>query len=198
MVQRGSRDSGTNRSVCSDGGGAGGIWENTIVNVTHSTELCFQNNFFAFGERLAEITSGITDIGCKEFRLFLTPGKQCRVGHGLLMIAACQLQIFCIQHRLQTGTYRLLIQMEKISQTECFLSVFITVGIGDSAAGRTEGGTGLGKTIFFQFILNPMPWHGNGSQAGQFQMFRCDRDSFFADLLDFPGKMFKIDDHAAA
>ena len=38
------------------------------------------------------------NIGTKQFSLFLTPGKECRVGHWLLMITACKLQVLCLQH----------------------------------------------------------------------------------------------------
>ena len=78
------------------------------------------------------------------------------------MIAARELEIFRIQHCLQSGLYIRFIQMQEIAEAEGFLAVFVTVCIGDAASGGAECRTGFRQTILLQPVLYLMPRHRDG------------------------------------
>ena len=196
MIQMMSRDACTDRTVGRNCGRAGGIWKNTVIDITHSAQLSFQYDSLAGCQRGRQIASGIADIRSKSFRLLSAPEQKCRERHRFLMITSGQFHIFGIQHHFQTGLNRFFLQMKQITKTQGFLAIFITVGVGNASSGRTEGRSTLCQTVFFQYILDSMPWHGDRSSGGQLQILRSDRDAFFPDLGDLTGQMFQIDDHA--
>ena len=91
-----------------------------------------QHDALAAVVRLLQESAHITDEGCKVRCLLPAPVQQGIVAHGLLMLAARQLHVFGVQDHVQTVLGALLVQMQKITQTQgCLL--YTSGAVGDSA-----------------------------------------------------------------
>ena len=114
------------------------------------------------------------------------------------MVAARQLHVFGIQDHVQTVLGALLVQMQKVAQTQGLFAVLVAVGVGNAPAGRTECTALLGKTIFFQPVLHLVPRHRDGGFIGKLQVFRVDLHAALLDGIDLSGQVIQINDHACA
>jgi len=162
MVKTAVRNACAQRRIGCQRVGAGSEREDTIIDIAHGTQLCFQHDALAAVVSLLQKCTHITDIRCKLSGLHPAPFQQSIVAHGFLMIAATQLQILGFQDHVQAVLHALFVQMQQIAQTQGLFAVFVAVGVGNAAAGRTKGRTLLGKAVLFQAVLHLVPRHGDG------------------------------------
>ena len=195
MVQPAAGDAGADGPVGRDGGGAGSVGEDAVVDVPHGPQLGLQQHPFARRQCIPQIAAGVADVGLKGRRLFLAPGQQGGVGHGFLVVAAPQFQVFGLQHGFQPGADRLGVQPQQIPQPEGLFAVLVAVGVGDAPAGGAEGGALAGQTVLFQLVLDPVPGHRDGGPGREFQVVGGDVHPPLPDVLDFPGQVVQIHHH---
>ena len=108
------------------------------------------------------------------------------------MIAARQLHVLGVQDHVQTVLGALLVQMQKVTQTQGLFAVLVAVSVGDAAPGRTE------RAALFQPILYLVPRHGDGSLIGELQVLRLHLYAARLDGLHLSGQMLEVDHHAGA
>ena len=148
--------------------------------------------------RLLQESAHITDEGRKVRRLLPAPVQQGIVAHGLLMVAARQLHVLGVQNHVQTVLGALLVQMQKITQTQGLFAVLVAVSVGNAAPGRAERAALFGKAVLFQPILYLVPRHGDSSLIGEFQVLRLHLHPARFNGLHLSGQMLEVDHHAGA
>ena len=198
MVKLAVRDARTQRRVGRQRVGTGSERENTVVDIPHRAQLRFQHDALAAVVRLLQENTHITDEGRKVRRLLPAPVQQGIVTHGLLMVAARQFHVFGVQNHVQAVLGALLVQMQKVTQTQGLFAVLVAVSIGDAAPGRAERAALFGKAILFQPVLYLVPRHGDGSFVGKLQVLRLYLHPARLDGLHLPGQMLKVDHHTGA
>ena len=196
MVQLAVGDACPQRCIGRQRIGAGGKREDAVVDVPHGTQLGFQHDALAAVVGLLQEGPHIADVRSKLPGLHPAPLQQGVVAHGLLMIAARQLQILGFQDHVQAVLHPLFVQMEQVAQTQGLFAVFVAVGISDAAAGGAERTALLGQTVLFQTVLHLVPRHGDGGLVREFQVLRADGDAARLDGVHLPGQMVQVDDHA--
>ena len=148
--------------------------------------------------RLLQESAHITDEGRKVRSLLPAPVQQGIVAHGLLMIAARQLHVFGVQDHVQTVLGALLVQMQKVTQTQGLFAVLVAVSVSDAAPGRAERAALFGKAVLFQPILYLVPRHGDGSFIGELQVLRLHLYAARFNGLHLSGQMLEVDHHTGA
>ena len=198
MVQLAVGDARTQRCVGCQRIGAGSEREDAVVDIPHCAQLRFQYDALAAVVRLLQESAHITDEGRKVRRLLPAPVQQGIVAHGLLMIAARQLHVFGVQDHVQTVLGALLVQMQKVAQTQGLFAVLVAVSVGNAAPGRAERAALFSKAVLFQPVLYLVPRHGDGSLIGELQVLRLHLHAARLDGLHLPGQMLEVDHHTGA
>ena len=198
MVQLAVGDARTQRRVGRQRVRAGSEREDAVVDIPHCAQLRFQHDALAAVVRLLQESAYITDEGRKVRCLLPAPVQQGIVAHGLLMIAARQLHVFGVQDHVQTVLGALLVQMQKVTQTQGLFAVLVAVSVSNAAPGRAERAALFGKAVLFQPILYLVPRHGDSSLIGEFQVLRLHLYAARLDGLHLSGQMLEVDHHTGA